>query len=595
MINNNLLKPLSLKETNLLINKAEWKYKEARVKGRFVDDILPPTLWEYAEHWVGYKFLSNIQKDAAYYAVGDSSEELHSGLTPVKNRFNFWLWGQGSGKSTLLSFLVSYFIFWNEHLTDFRQYYNKSGISTLDYLLVSCDKDNAADILLKNLKGFIQNTKIPGTDTKWWEHIAKMDMREGMEKGKNVSKNRIITPKGQRIIQRSTSKNAVEGLECFLGAVDEVSHTFGRHDVMKTMIDTIRGNIFGSRYPNHGKLFLVSYPNDQFDPQMDYMRANAHIFKERSERSLEKRDTFYSIAKSWEVNPDMEHNEGMLSAYEFDETAAKLRYECISPQGKYPIFKITDINKMVDKEISPVISYRIEEIRDTNSGKDEGKIYAELVDPLHVDKHPRVIAIDSGKNNFSIMMARTIAIDRDQASEFSRLKKNNPELEDIIISGIPVIDAIIKLEARDDNKKKTGYTVKYECIVEILAELCEAFNIWAVYADSYQIETFSDKIKKMYIPVEEIKYNNRKELRKMVQTTHVLISNNWIKICGTSDSCGNNHSSNLIEAIKSANWKGNTDFVSTDPHLLDTFVVISSKASTELLDRAGGSFFHFKR
>jgi hypothetical protein len=161
--------------------------------------------------------------------------------------------GKGSGKDYSSTIAVSYIVYLLLCLKDPATYYNKPPGDTIDIINIAVNAQQANNVFFKGLKTRIERSP-------WF--IGKYDPKAS----------EIRFDKNVNVYSGHSEREAFEGYNVIVVVLDEISgfatdNTTG-HDQAKTasaIYDMYRASV-DSRFPDFGKVILLSFPRFKNDP-----------------------------------------------------------------------------------------------------------------------------------------------------------------------------------------------------------------------------------------------------------------------------------------------------------------------------------------
>lgn len=166
--------------------------------------------------------------------------------------------GKGSGKDYTSTIVCSYIVYLLLCLKDPAAYYGKPGDDSIDIINIAINSDQARNVFFKNFKKRIEGCP-------WFA-------------GKfNATQVSIEFDKSINVYSGHSEREAFEGLNLFLAVLDEISAfglestTGNKHaNTADATYQMYRASV-DSRFPDFGKLYLLSFPRYQDDYiQMKY-------------------------------------------------------------------------------------------------------------------------------------------------------------------------------------------------------------------------------------------------------------------------------------------------------------------------------------
>jgi len=261
--------------------------------------------------------------------------------------------GKGSGKDYCSTIAVSYMVYLLLCLKDPATYYGKPPGDTIDILNIAVNAQQANNVFFKGLKTRIERSP-------WF--IGKYDPKASeIRFNKNVN-----------VYSGHSEREAFEGYNVIAVILDEISgfateNTTG-HDQAKTadaIYDMYRGSVV-SRFPDYGKVILLSFPRFKNDPiqkfydsvvaeketitRLKTMKMDNDLpdGTEGNEVTVEWEEDHiisYTIPKTyalkrptWEINPTKKIEDFKVEFYK-NMPDALGRFACMPPEAEDAFFK----------------------------------------------------------------------------------------------------------------------------------------------------------------------------------------------------------------------------------------------------------------
>ena len=243
--------------------------------------------------------------------------------------------GKGSGKDYSSTIAVSYIVYLLLCLKDPATYYGKPPGDTIDILNIAVNAQQANNVFFKGLKTRIERCP-------WF--IGKYDPKASeIRFNKNVN-----------VYSGHSEREAFEGYNVIAVILDEISgfateNTTG-HDQAKTadaIYDMYRGSVV-SRFPDYGKVILLSFPRFKNDPiQKFYDSVIAEKETIIRSKTLKMDDDLPDGTEGNEVIVEWE--EDHIISYRIPKTFALKRPTWdINPTKKIEDFKVEFYKNMPD-------------------------------------------------------------------------------------------------------------------------------------------------------------------------------------------------------------------------------------------------------
>jgi len=261
--------------------------------------------------------------------------------------------GKGSGKDYCSTISVSYIVYLLLCLKDPATYYGKPPGDTIDILNIAVNAQQANNVFFKGLKTRISRSP-------WF--VGKYDPKAS----------EIIFDKNVNVYSGHSEREAFEGYNVIAVILDEISgfateNTTG-HDQAKTadaIYSMYRGSVI-SRFPDYGKVILLSFPRFKNDPIQKFydsviaeketiirsktMKMDEELpdgtagneitieWEEDHIKSYMFPKTFALKRPTWEINPTKKIEDFKVDFYR-DMSDSLSRFACMPPEAIDAFFK----------------------------------------------------------------------------------------------------------------------------------------------------------------------------------------------------------------------------------------------------------------
>jgi len=243
--------------------------------------------------------------------------------------------GKGSGKDYTSTISVSYIVYLLLCLKDPATYYGKPPGDTIDIINIAVNAQQANNVFFKGFKTRIERSP-------WF--IGKYDPKAS----------EIRFDKNVNVYSGHSEREAFEGYNVIAVILDEISgfateNTTG-HDQAKTadaIYDMYRGSVI-SRFPDYGKIILLSFPRFKNDPIQKFYDA---VIAEKETivqtRTLKMVDDLPDGTEGNEVTVEWE--EDNIISYKIPKVYALKRPTWdVNPTKKIEDFKVEFYKNMPD-------------------------------------------------------------------------------------------------------------------------------------------------------------------------------------------------------------------------------------------------------
>lgn len=484
-------------------------------------EITPPELetFLYDKDYLGLPELSPRQLEALRVLDNDDPN-VNKILEAVL------CWGKGSGKDWIASIFFSRRV---NKLLCFKspqQLFRLPSSEPIDFLNVAVSEDQAKSVFFNKLTGMI---KAAG---------PKAFRQFGFNPDTDIGMSKIIFPKNIRLFSGHSEQESMEGKNLYAAVMDEAA-AFKTEQELKgkgprakrsaSAIYKFLSSSIRSRFPQVGKLILISYPRFKDD-----------FILQRYKVGQRDPQTYVSFGATWEINP-LRKKSDFDKDYRDNPEQAKSMYECIPPASDEPFIREQDkILKIVDFTTKPPHDVW-------------GQYYPEF----------------RGKT-----VTYTLGLDLSLTGDRTGMALIHSEIKD----GKPktIIDLLRVWEAAK------GKEIDYEEIFqEILILKSRGFNIIGVYCDQFQSAYLIQKLQKegfftekvsieskleywnslkSYIYNEELKVYQSENTELFIEELQGLSLLNGNKVdhtaSGSKDLCDA-----VVRAISGLIKKGQTEFV----------------------------------
>ena len=237
------------------------------------------------------------------------------------------LWGEGASKDYTIVRTLVYCCYFLCCLRNPQEYFNIGASTPIVVACMSVNEEHAKDVFFKQFTTVIKKIRNPATGRNFFADLG-VDLRDG----KDIQTRKVLFPNHVEAMAADASRYGVEGKNVLMCIFDEIAEV--RYDRAKERYDNARNTAF-SRFPDHYKLVMISYPRDEFD----YMMTHYAEVDEWPED--DKKQVFKSRKSPWEVrskegaHPDLINKrlyklkEDYVPIYRKDPEDAKRRYECL--------------------------------------------------------------------------------------------------------------------------------------------------------------------------------------------------------------------------------------------------------------------------
>jgi len=291
------------------LNRSDSKFK--------IDPVSPK---EFFEEWLKQPLFPE-QYRIINQVFTDNYQDWSSSIKEI-----LLLWGEGASKDYTIVRTLAYCCYWLCCLRDPQTYFHIGANTPIVVACMSVNEEHAKDVFFKQFTTVIKNIKNPATGMNFFAGLG-VDLRDG----KDIQTRKVLFPNHIEAMAADASRYGIEGKNVLMCIFDEIAEV--RYDRAKERYDNARNTAF-SRFPDHYKLVMISYPRDEFD----YMMTHYHEVDEWPEG--DKKQVFKSRKAPWEIrgkegaHPDLvskrlyKLQEDYIPMYRKDPDDAKRRYEC---------------------------------------------------------------------------------------------------------------------------------------------------------------------------------------------------------------------------------------------------------------------------
>jgi len=347
----------------------------------------------------------------------------------------------------------------------------------IDFLNVAVSADQAKDVFFNKL---INMVKLAG---------PKAFKQFGFSPEKDILDSKIIFPKNIRLFSGHSEMDSMEGKNLYAAVMDEAA-AFKTEQELRgkgprakrsaTAIYKFLSSSIRSRFPQVGKLILISYP-----------RFKKDFILQRYEAGKKDPQTYTSFGATWEINP-LRKREDFAKDYRDNPEQAKSMYECLPPEAEDPFIRQQEY---IDK----IIDYSMRRPRD---------IWGSYFPDFRGKPYEYSIGID-----LSLTSDRT---------GFAMCHK------EIVNGKERVIYDLLKKWEAEQGKEIDLEEVKQE----VLFLRSRGFNITSVYLDQYQSAHIKQQLISQGFDVNILSIESKIEYWNSLKT---LIYNEEIKTCDSED------------------------------------------------------------
>lgn len=294
-------------------------------------------------------------------------------------------WGKGGGKDHSCRVIAARAVYLVLCLKDPQLYFGMSPDSSIDIINVAYNATQANNVYFVPFRRLINSSP-------WFSD--KFDDRIGF----------ISFAKNINAISGHSDQDGLEGYNLLIAVLDEISafktnmELRNRRSLRQAshsaegIYDSMRSSV-QSRFPNLGKVIMLSYP-----------RYRGDFIQQKYEQGKDDPDTYVSLAATWEANPTRTKEE-FAAEYRRNPEKAKAKYECQPPRAIDTYFRNP---KLVDQAFN-VEAFAMFEETDVNGEPVVQFDYS--AHPLEInentlkadywckDRFPRYIHVDAALSN----------------------------------------------------------------------------------------------------------------------------------------------------------------------------------------------------
>jgi len=247
--------------------------------------------------------------------------------------------GEGAGKDFTIVRTLTYVCYWLCCLNNPQEYFRVGRDTPIVIANMSVNEDHAKDVFFSQFTTCLRSVINPATGNNFFEELG-VDLREG----KDIQTRKVELPNHITAYALDSSKYAGEGKNILFAVFDEIAEF--RFDKAKQRYENLKNTAF-SRFPEHYKIAMLSYPRDEYDFLMTHMKEVQNWPEEL------KSKVYIKVAAPWEVrskegaHPDLIRKRlyrtkaDYIQMYRTDPIDAMRRYECKFPE--------TGINRFLKK------------------------------------------------------------------------------------------------------------------------------------------------------------------------------------------------------------------------------------------------------
>jgi len=260
----------------------------------------------------------------------------------VKKNHNYFannILNHNSGKDWCTSIFYARRVYKLLCLEDPITHYGMPSGEPIDFLNVAASAGQAKDVFFSKFVNLI-------------EKAGPLAFRQfGFNPNKDIKDTKVKFPKNINVYSGHSERASLEGKNLYAAVMDEAAEFKTETELRgkghraqmsaKAIYDFLSSSI-RSRFPDTGKLILISYPRFKND-----------FILERYEKGKNDPNTFVSFGSTYEVNP-LRKKEDFAKDYRDNPEQAKSMYECLPPSSDEPFIREQDkISKIVDFTIRP--------------------------------------------------------------------------------------------------------------------------------------------------------------------------------------------------------------------------------------------------
>ena len=237
------------------------------------------------------------------------------------------LWGEGASKDYTIVRTLAYCCYWLCCLRNPQEYFQIGASTPIVVACMSVNETHAKDVFFKQFTTVIKNVRNPATGRNFFADLG-VDLRDG----KDIQTRKVLFPNYIEALSADASRYGVEGKNLLMCIFDEIAEV--RYDRAKERYNNAKNTAF-SRFQDHYKLVMISYPRDQWD----YMMTHYNEIDEWPEE--DRKQVFKSRKAPWEVRDKKgahpllvkkrlyKLKEDYVPMYRKDPEDAQRRYECV--------------------------------------------------------------------------------------------------------------------------------------------------------------------------------------------------------------------------------------------------------------------------
>lgn len=241
------------------------------------------------------------------------------------------LWGEGSGKDYTTVHTLAYCAYWLCCLKSPQEYFHIGTGTPIVIACMSVNESHAKDVFFAQFTTCLKSVTNPSTGKNFFEELG-VDLRDK----RDIQTRKVLLPNNIQAYALDQSKYSGEGKNVLFAIFDEIAEY--RYDRAKVRYQNLKNTAF-SRFHDHYKIMMISYPRDEYDFMMSH-------YSEVEEWPEEDRVQVYRSRKApWDVRSKegahpmliQKHlyaeKEDYAPLYRKDPEDTARRYECVFPKG----------------------------------------------------------------------------------------------------------------------------------------------------------------------------------------------------------------------------------------------------------------------
>jgi len=236
---------------------------------------------------------------------------------------------------TIVRTLV-YCCYWLCCLRDPQGYFKIGKDTPIVVACMSVNEQHAKEVFFKQFTTVLKQVRNPSTGRNFFADLG-VDLRDG----KDIQTRKVIFPNHIEAIAADASRYGIEGKNVLIAIFDEIAEV--RYDRAKERYNNAKNTAF-SRFPNHYKLVMISYPRDPFDFMMTKYKEVDNLPDKEQEQIFRSKKSPWEVRSKEGAHPVLvqkrlyKTEEDYLPLFKKDPEDAQRRYKCSFPKSSSSMY-----------------------------------------------------------------------------------------------------------------------------------------------------------------------------------------------------------------------------------------------------------------